>query len=92
MTPFGLANAPTTFMNAINNVFKSYLDKFIAGFIENILIYCKNKDEHTAHLRTLLQTLREHQLYDKLKKYEFWLEKVVFLGHVVLKEWINAGP
>jgi len=61
-------------------------------FIDDILIYSKNKDEHIAHLRTVLQTLREHQLYDKLQKCEFWLEEVVFLGHVVAKEGIKVDP
>ena len=51
-------------------------------FIDNILIYSKDKDEHITHLRMVLQTLREHQLHSKYKKHEFHLEEVVFLGHV----------
>jgi len=61
-------------------------------FIYDILIYSKDKDEHTVYLRTVLQTLREHKLYGKLKKCEFSLEKVVFLGHAVLKEGIKVDP
>jgi len=89
--PFGFTNAPTAFMDPINRVFRPYLDKFVVVFIDNILIYSKDRDEHVDHLRMVLQTLREHQLYDKLKKCEFWLEKVVFLGHVVIKEGIKVN-
>ena len=60
--------------------------------MDNILIYSKDREEHGDHLRMVLQTLREHQLYGKLKKCEFWLEEVVFLGHVVAKEGIKVDP
>jgi len=73
-------------MDLVNRVFRPYLDKFVVMFIDDILIYSKDKEEHANHLRMVLQTLREHQLYGKLKKCEFWLEEVVFLGHVVTKE------
>jgi len=89
--PFGLTNAPTTYIDLMNRVFGSYLDKFVMMFIDDILIYSKYRDEHTAHLRTTLQTLREHQLYEKLKKGEFWLKEVVFLRHVVSKEEIKVS-
>jgi len=56
------------------------------------LIYSRDNEEHAQHLRIVLQTLREHQLYAKLKKCEFWLEEVVFLGHVVCKEGIKVDP
>lgn len=69
--PFGLINAPAAFMDLMNRVFRPYLDKFVVVFINDILIYSKDKDEQIAHLRTVLQTLREHQLYGKLKKCEF---------------------
>jgi len=59
-------------------------------FINDMLIYSKDRYEHTAHLKIVLQTLREHQLYGKLKKCEFWLEEMVFLGHVVSKEGIKV--
>ena len=66
--PFGLTNAPAAFMDLMNRVFKPYLDKFIVVFIDDILIYSKDREEHANHLRMVLQTLREHQLYGKLKK------------------------
>ncbi|KAK9044741.1 hypothetical protein V6N11_058633 [Hibiscus sabdariffa] len=73
--PFGLTNAPATFMDLMNRVFKPYLDKFVVVFIDDILIYSCNKDEHAEHLQIVLQTLREHQLFAKFSKCEFWLSK-----------------
>ena len=69
--PFGLTNAPTAYMDLMNMVFKDYLDKFIVVFINDILVYSRSKEEHVKHLRIFLQTLKEKQLYAKLKKYEF---------------------
>jgi len=88
--PFGLTNAPAAFMDLMNRVFRPYLDQFILVFIDDIFIYSKDREEHADHLWTVLQALREHQLYDKLKKYEFWLEEVVFLG--LTKEEIIVKP
>ncbi|KAL4342288.1 hypothetical protein GQ457_08G015990 [Hibiscus cannabinus] len=81
--PFGLTNAPATFMDLMNRVFKPYLDKFMVVFIDDILIYSRNKDDHAEHLRIVLQTLRECQLYAKFSKCELWLSEVAFLGHVI---------
>jgi hypothetical protein len=80
---YGLTNAPTYFMNLMNKVFMEYLDKFIVVFIDDILIYSKTKEEHEEHLRLVLGTLREHQLYAKFSKCQFWLKEVGFLGHVL---------
>ena len=71
--PFGLMNAPTAFMNLMHRVFCPYLDCFVIIFIDDILIYSKSKEEHEEHLRIILQTLKEHQLYAKFNKCEFWL-------------------
>ena len=81
--PFGLTNAPTTFMNLMHRVFQPYLDRFVMVFMDNILIYSKSEEDHEGHLRIVLQTLREHQLYAKFSKCDFWLTKVSFLGHVL---------
>ena len=81
--PFGLMNAPTAFMDLMHRVFQPYLDQFVVVFVEDILIYSKSEEDHEGHLRIVLQTLREHQLYAKFSKYEFWLTKVRFIGHVV---------
>nr|AAQ56531.1 putative polyprotein [Oryza sativa Japonica Group] len=78
---FGLTNAPAFFMNLMNKVFMEYLDKFVVVFIDDILIYSRTKEEHEEHLRLALEKLREHQLYAKFSKCEFWLSEVKFLGH-----------
>ena len=75
-------------MGMMNQVFQPYLDKFVIVFIDDILIYSKNKQEHKVHLRVVLQTLRERQLYAKFSKCEFWLDKVNFLGHVISSQGV----
>jgi hypothetical protein len=80
---FGLTNAPTYFMYLTNKVFMEYMDKFVAVFIDDILIFSKNEEDHDEHLRVVLQKLRENQLYAKLSKCEFWLKEVSFLGHII---------
>ncbi|GKV24406.1 hypothetical protein SLEP1_g34021 [Rubroshorea leprosula] len=90
--PFGLTNAPAAFMDLMNRVFKPYLDKFVVVFIDDILVYSRSIAEHEEHLRLVLQVLREKKLYAKLKKCEFWLNSVAFLGHVVSKDGISVDP
>ena len=90
--PFGLTNAPAVFMALMNKVFQPYLDKFVIVFIDDILVYSRNKRDHERHLRIVLQILREKQLYAKFSKCEFWLDQVVFLGHVVSAEGIKVDP
>ena len=75
---FGLTNAPAYFMNMMNKVFMEFLDKFIVVFIDDILVYSKNEEEHKEHLHLVLGKLREHQLYAKFSKCEFWLKEVGF--------------
>jgi hypothetical protein len=89
---FGLTNAPAYFMCLMNKVFMEYLDKFVVVFIDDILIYSKNKEEHAEHLRLVLQKLREHKLYAKRSKCEFWLKEVSFLGHIVSNGGIAIDP
>jgi hypothetical protein len=89
---FGLTNAPAYFMYLMNNVFMEYLDKFVVVFIDDILIYSKTEEEHEEHLRLVLQKLREHQLYAKLSKCEFWLKEVSFLGHVISNGGVSVSP
>ena len=89
---FGLTNAPAYFMNLINKVFMEFLDKFVVVFIDDILVYSKDEEEHKEHLRLVLEKLREHQLYAKFRKCEFWLKEVGFLGHVISGEGIAVDP
>jgi hypothetical protein len=83
---FGLTNAPTFFMNLMNNVFMDYLNKFVMVFIDDILIYSQSEEEHVDHLKMVLQRLREHQLYAELSKCEFWIDEVMFLGYIINKD------
>ncbi|XP_058003715.1 uncharacterized protein LOC131180114, partial [Hevea brasiliensis] len=90
--PFGLTNAPAAFMDLMNTIFRPYLDQFVVVFIDDILVYSRNAEEHDRHLRIVLQTLREKQLYAKLSKCEFWLKEISFLGHIVSAEGIKVDP
>jgi hypothetical protein len=89
---FGLTNAPAHFMYLMNSVFMPELDKFVVIFIDDILVYFANEEEHEEHLRIVLTRLREHKLYAKFSKCEFWLKKVPFLGHVLSGEGISVDP
>ncbi|KAL2226254.1 UNVERIFIED_CONTAM: Transposon Tf2-12 polyprotein, partial [Sesamum indicum] len=90
--PFGLTNAPAAFMALMNRTFQEYLDHFIIVFIDDILVYSKDRDEHEQHLRIILQILKEKELYAKLSKCEFWVNQVVFLGHVVSGDGVMPDP
>ena len=79
--PFGLTNAPAAFIDLMHRVFQPYLDQFFIVFVDDILIYSQSELEHECHLRIVLQLLRNHQLYAKFNKCEFWLTEVRFLGH-----------
>ena len=87
-----MTNAPAVFMALMNKIFAEYLDKFTVVFIDDILVYSKTKEEHEEHLRIALQLLRDNQLYAKLSKCEFWLDKVTFLGHIISKEGLSVDP
>jgi hypothetical protein len=92
VVPFGLTNAPTVFMCLMNDIFRNYLDKFVIVFLDDILIYSKSEEEHEHHLRLVLQVLREHQLYAKLRKCSFYQEKIHYLGHIISEEGIVVDP
>ena len=89
---FGLTNAPAFFMNLMNKVFMECLDKYVVVFIDDILVYSKSEQEHAEHQRSVLGRLREHQLYAKFSKCEFWLDRVAFLGHVISASGVKVDP
>jgi hypothetical protein len=89
---FGLTNAPAHFTYLMNSVFMPELDKSVVVFIDDILIYSKNDEEHAKHLRIMLARLREHPLYAKFSKCAFWLEEIQFLGHVLSAKGIAVDP
>ncbi|GKD44404.1 putative reverse transcriptase domain-containing protein [Tanacetum coccineum] len=90
--PFGLTNAPAVFMDLINHVCKPYLDKFMIVFIDDILIYSRNKEEHADHLRIILELLKKEKLYAKFSKCAFWISILQFLEHVIDSQGIHVDP
>ena len=79
-------------MCLMNSIISSYLDKFVVIFIDDILIYLKNKQEHEEHIKIILQVLREQQLYAKFSKCDFFKDGIQYLGHVVSKDGISVDP
>jgi hypothetical protein len=79
-------------MYLMNKVFMEYLDKCMVVFIDVIIIFSKNEEEHDEHLHLVLQKLRENQLYAKLNKCKFWLKEVSFLGHIISEGGISIDP
>ena len=90
--PFGLTIATVVFMDLMHRVFRPYLDCFLVIFIDDILVYSKSEKKHERHLRIVLQTLKEHKLYAKFSKCEFWLKRVTFLGHIISRNGLEVDP
>ena len=85
---FGLTNSPMTFMDLMNMVFNQFVDLFIIMFIYDILVYSKSEADHVDYLRAMFQTFKDQYLQSKFSKYEFWLDSISFLGHIVFKKYI----
>ena len=90
--PFGLTNAPATFMHLMHQIFRKQLDHFIIIFLDDILVYSRTLQDHITHVRKTLQILRQHQLYAKVSKCAFFQHKVEYLGHVVTAAGISPDP
>ncbi|GKE96906.1 putative reverse transcriptase domain-containing protein [Tanacetum coccineum] len=90
--PLGLTNALAVFIDLMNRVCNPYLDKFVIVFNDDILIYLMNEKEHEEHLKLIFELLKKEELYAKFSKYDFWLPKVKFLGHVIDSEGIHIDP
>lgn len=90
--PFGLTNAPATFMTLMNEIFKDCLDLFVVIYLDDILVYSHTEEQHLKDLEQVLARLQEHKLYAKLSKCEFFKNEVDFLGHVVGQDGIKVDP
>ncbi|GKE95789.1 putative reverse transcriptase domain-containing protein [Tanacetum coccineum] len=90
--PFGLTNAPAVFMDLMNRVCKPYLDKFVIVFINDILVYSKDEEEHEKHLKIILELLKKERLYAKFSKCDFCLDSVQFLGHMINRSSVHVDP
>nr|GEV77792.1 putative reverse transcriptase domain-containing protein [Tanacetum cinerariifolium] len=90
--PFGLTNASAVFIDLMNRMCKPYLDKFVIVFIDDILIYSKNKEDHEKHLKTIFELLKNEKLYAKILKCDFWLKSVQFRGHVIDSNGVHVDP
>ena len=75
-----------------DNVLNKFLYKFVLVFIDDILIYSKNREEHEEHIRLVLQVLRKHQLYAKFNKCEFLHKQIHYLGHFLSEEGVVVDP
>ncbi|KAG7548022.1 Reverse transcriptase domain [Arabidopsis suecica] len=90
--PFGLTNAPAAFMKMMNGIFREFLDEFVIIFIDDILVYSKDRETHQNHIRTVLERLREQKLFAKLSKCSFWQRSIGFLGHIISDQGVSVDP
>ncbi|GKA22907.1 putative reverse transcriptase domain-containing protein, partial [Tanacetum coccineum] len=92
LMPFVLTNAPPVFMDLMNRVCKPYFDKFVIVFIDDILVYSKDEEEHGKHLKIILELLKKERLYAKFSKFDVWLDSIQFLGHVIDRSGVHVDP
>ncbi|GKC08598.1 putative reverse transcriptase domain-containing protein, partial [Tanacetum coccineum] len=92
LMPFGLTNVLDVFMEFMNRVCKPYLNKFVIVFIDDILVYSKDEEEHEKHLKIIFELLKKERLYAKFSKCDFWLDSIQFPGHVIEKKGVHVDP
>ncbi|KAL6343140.1 hypothetical protein AAG906_020929 [Vitis piasezkii] len=90
--PFGLTNAPTTFQSLMNDLFRSYLRKFILVFFDDILVYSKSWNDHLSHLQIVFDILSINQLFVKESKCQFGVTQVTYLGHIISEKGVSVDP
>ena len=90
--PFGLTNAPATFMNLMHTIFRELLDDFVIIFLDDILVYSRDVETHVTHVRQILEILRQNKLYAKVSKCAFFQSSVEYLGHIVSAEGLSVDP
>lgn len=90
--PFGLTNAPAVFQHMMNDIFREYLDNFVVIYLDDILIFSNNEEEHEKHVCLVLQKLREMNLYAKLEKCEFHQHQVEWVGYILSPNGVSMDP
>ena len=90
--PFGLCNAPATFMRDMNDLFSPLIDEFVLVYLDDILIFTKSWNEHVCHVKKVLDVLKNEKLYVKLSKCEFGKTSLVYLGHIVGHGQLKIDP
>lgn len=90
--PFGLTNAPSTFQCLMNSIFADHIRKFVLVFMDDILIYSKDYEQHIQHLHIVFDILREHQLYAKMSKCSFAKPELDYLGHIISDKGVATDP